>query len=112
LQPPPFGLRLAAILCAGVGFYGFLITTTMSARLLELHRGPWVPVVADPLGALLILIAGILLWLRRAAGVALLLAGAALPPLVHQLVGGPVRMPSILLLVAAVLLMANVKHLR
>jgi hypothetical protein len=112
LQPPPFGLRLAALICAGIGFYGFLATVALTARLFEQHRGPWAPVFVEPISALMILLAGLLLWLRRRAGVPVLLVGAVLPPLVHRFMGGPVRAPSVLLVAAAFLLAANLKHLR
>lgn len=80
-------------------------------RFIVQHRGPSLPLVADPAGALLVMLAGTLLWLRRRAGIVALVAGVALPPLIHRLMGGPVHGPSPLLLAAAILLAANLKHL-
>ena len=110
--PPPFSLRLAAIICAGLGFYTFLATVPTAARLIELHRAPWLPLVGDPAGAVLIFLAGVLLWLRLRAGVFVLVAGGVLPPLMHRFWGGPIRPPNLLLLAVALLLAANLKRLR
>ena len=112
LRPPPFGLRLAAILCAALGFYKLLSTLAPTAQLLERHIGSPVALLADPIGALLVLTAGILLWLRQPVGIGLLVVGVVLAPATHRLLGGPVRPPSLLLLAPAVLLAANLKHLR
>ena len=112
VQPPPFGLRIAAILCAGAGFYGLLGALGVSVPLLASHRGPWLPLVLAPIGQLLICGGAILVWLRHRLGVLLLVIGWALPAAANQYFGGPLHLPGMLVLVGFLLIVVNVKHLR
>jgi hypothetical protein len=111
-QPPPFGLRIAAILLAAVGFYGLLGALGVSIPLLTSHRGPWLPLVLDPVGDLLICVAAVLIWLRRRVGVLVLVGGWLLPTAANLYAGRPVQRPGVLMMLALLMVAANVRRLR
>jgi len=109
---PPFTLRVAAILCCAVGFWSLLPAVIHGAQALGSHTVPWPAVVAPGVSALLIGFAGVLLWLRRKLGVVLLAVGGVLPAVTNAALGRPVHGPGVLLMVAAVLVVMNVRQLR
>ena len=112
LRPPPFTLRVAAILCCAVGFWSLMPAVIHGAQALGSDAAPWPEVVAPVVSALLIGFAGVLLWLRRKLGVVLLAVGGALPAVTNAAFGRPVHGPGVLLVVAAVLVAMNVRQLR
>lgn len=112
LRPPPFTLRVAAILCCAVGFWSFMPSVIHGAHALASRDASWPAVISPVVSALLIGFAGVLLWLRRRLGVVLLAVGGVLPAVTNAALGQPVRPPSVLLVVAAVLVIMNVRQLR
>ena len=111
IRPPPFSLRIAAILCCAIGFYSLLPSVILGIEAFRAHDTPWPVLLAAPVSALLIGGAGVLLWLRRRLGVVLLAVGAVLPALVNASLGLPVHGPSVLLVIAAVLILVNLRQL-
>jgi hypothetical protein len=112
LRPPPFALRVAAILCCAVGFWSLMPAVVHGAQAIGDHALPWPAVAAPVLSALLVGFAGVLLWLRRRLGVVMLAVGGVLPAVTNAALGLPVRPPSVLMVVAAVLVLLNVRQLR
>jgi len=111
ITPPPFTLRIAAILCCAVGFYSLLPSIVLGVQAFGRHEAPWLPLLAAPVSALMIGVAGVLLWLRRRLGVVVLVIGAVLPAIVNATSGLTVHRPSVLLVVAAVLVLMNLRQL-
>jgi hypothetical protein len=112
LRPPPFTLRVAAVLCCAVGFWSLMPAVIHGAQALSDRQMPWPAPAAPVVSALLIGFAGVLLWLRRKLGVVLLAAGSVLPAITNAAVGQPVHGPNVLLVVAAVLVLVNLRQLR
>lgn len=111
VAPPPFTLRIAALLCCAIGFYSLLPSVILGVQSFRAHDAPWQSVLAAPVSALLIGAAGVLLWLRRRLGVVLLAIGGVLPAVVNVSLGFPVHGPSVLLVIAAVLILFNLRQL-
>jgi len=111
LRPPPFTLRLAAILCCAFGFWSLMPAVILGAQALRDREVTWPVVLAAAVSALLIGFAGVLLWLRRKLGVVLLAVGGMLPAVTNAAVGRPVHGPNALLVVAAVLVLVNLRQL-
>jgi hypothetical protein len=112
LRPPPFTLRVAAILCCAIGFWSLMPAVIHGAQAISGREVTWPVVVATVVSALLIGFAGVLLWLRRRLGVVLLAVGGVLPAVTNAALGLSVRPPSVLLVVAAMLVVVNVGQLR
>lgn len=112
IAPPPFTLRIAAILCCAIGFYSLLPSVILGVQSFRAHDAPWPSLLAAPVSALLVGGAGVLLWLRRRLGVVLLAIGAMLPAVVNASLGLPAEGPSVLLVIAAVLILLNLRQLR
>ena len=114
VRPPPIGLRFAAILCVAIGFYAGLERAGTSAAWLAGHQGAraWTLLLTELLGDLLLLAAGVLIWLRRRAGVGLIFASLVLPAMVRFFLEIPMRGPGWPLVLALVLIAANIRRLR
>ncbi len=110
-NPPPFALRITAILCGAVGLHLLIDALGHSIPLLAAHQGPWLPVLTRPVTALLVCAAAILVWLRRRIGALLLVLALALPLATGLFLGRPARAPGMLLMIALAVA-ANVRQLR
>ncbi len=110
---PPIGLRLAAIACVATGFYSGLGRIAVAPTWLAGHNDvpAWPLLLADLTGACLLLVAGVLIWLRRRVGVVVILASVALSAIVRLTVGLPIRSPGWPLLAALALIAANIRRL-
>jgi hypothetical protein len=99
------------MLCCAVGFYSLLPSVVLGVQSFGRHDAPWPALIATPVSALMIGFAGVLLWLRRRLGVVLLAIGAVLPAIANATLGLPVRGPGVLLVIAAVLILLNLRQL-
>lgn len=114
LRPPPFGLRLGAILCAASGVWALLDRIGRGRTWLATHPGGagWSLLALDIMGALLLIMGGVLVWLRKRAGVLALFVGWALPLAAQLAVGGGLRIPVWPLAMGLLLVALNVRRLR
>lgn len=114
LRPPPFGLRVGAILCAASGVWALLDRVGRGQAWLASHPGGvgWSLLALDVVGALLLIAGGALVWLRRRVGVLALFVGWVLPQGAPLAAGGGMRVPAWPLVVGLLLVALHVRRLR
>ena len=104
---PPFGLRVAASLCAVVGVLSVFGALAVSLPLVGHDPRSWLPLTVNLAAAFLMCAAAVLTWRKRRLGVACVVLAWALPTLVNLLGGAPLHAPSLLMVLALVTLAGN-----
>lgn len=103
----PFGLRVAAWLCAAVGILSLLGALVVSVPLVGVRAKTWIPLVLNTSAALSMCAAAILAWQRRKLSLYAVIAAWALPTLANLLADAPIRPPSLLMVLAIITLAMN-----